>query len=150
LHRKEIVTTKWKVIAAFGVLTAVFLAGFVPQFLEKRRVTAELQDVRTRLSTAQKQMAIDEVRNLAGLILLHASHQNYGTAREYSTQYFNKLRELADQSESATLKSSASELLQSRDSITSGLAQGTSSVVSELQVLLAATYSLPDAEGNLH
>jgi hypothetical protein len=143
------VTTKWKVIAAFVVITAAFLAGFVPQFLEKRRVTAELQDVRTRLSTAQKQMAIDEVRNLAGLILLHASHHNYGTAREYSTQYFNKLRELADQSESATLKSSASELLQSRDSITSGLAQGTSSVVSELQVLLAATYSLPDAEGKL-
>jgi hypothetical protein len=139
------VTTKWKIITAFIAVIAVFLLGFVPQFLAKRRVTAELEDVRARLSIAQEQMAIDEVRKLAGWTLLEASRQNYGTAREYSTQYFNKLRELADTSGSATLKNSVTELLKSRDSITSGLAQGTASVVSELQTLLSATYSLPEA-----
>jgi len=142
------VTTKWKIIVAFVAIITVFLLGFVPQFLGKRRVTAELEDVRAKLSIAQEQMAIDDVRKLAGWMLLEASRQNYGTAREYSTQYFNKLRELADTSEAAPLRSPASELLKSRDSITSGLAQGTSSVVSELQTLVMATYSLPDAHGN--
>jgi hypothetical protein len=142
------VRTKWTILAALILAITVFLLGFVPQFIEKRRLRTELEATRGRLSVAQQQMDIDEVRNLAGWILLETSRQNYGTAREHSTRYFNKLRELADKSESATLKTSVSELLQSRDSITSGLAQGSSSIIPELQTLLAATYNLPDAESN--
>jgi hypothetical protein len=128
------------------MILAVFLVGFVPQFLAKRRLQNELEDTRTQLSTAQLQIEIDRSRNLAGRMLLEASRQNYGTAGTHSTEFFNKLRQLANETRNPSLQTSLSELLEERDSVTSGLAQGNSSVIPELQSLLQRTYNIPDAE----
>jgi hypothetical protein len=138
--------SKWKVIVSAAVVLAVFLAGFVPQFLDKRRLRAELEDTRTRLSTAQFQIRVDEIRSLAGRMLLEASRQNYGTASTHSTEYFNKVRELAGETENASLKTALSALLDARDSISSGLAQGKPTIIPELQSLLQRTYDVPRAE----
>jgi hypothetical protein len=127
-------------------MVVVFLIGFLPPFLQKRRVQNDLEDVRARLALAQQQNAIDEIRTLAGRILLEASRQNYGTAREHSTVLFNKVRDLAEKSGNASLKASLLELLNSRDSVTSGLSQGNALVIPELQSLLGDTYDLPNAE----
>jgi hypothetical protein len=137
--------TKWKIIVGAIVVVLVFLGGFVPQFLDKRRIRTELADTRTTLATAQRQIAIDEIRELAGRMLLEASRKNFGIAREHSTEYFNKLREMLDKPENAAARTSLAELLNLRDSITSSLAQGNASVLSELQLLMEKTYNLPDA-----
>ena len=137
---------RWKVIASAAVVLAVFLAGFIPQFLDKRRLETELEDARTKLSTAQLQIEIDEIRSLAGRILLESSQQNYGTAATHSTEYFNKVRDLAGKTENASLKTALSALLDTRDSISSGLAQGKPTITAELQALLQRTYDVPDAE----
>jgi hypothetical protein len=139
-------TSQWKIIAGAGVILFVFLTGFVPQFMGRRRLNAELEDTRTRLSTAQLQIEIDELRSLAGRMLLEASHQNYGTAATHSTEYFNKVGELAGVTENVPLKTALSTLLARRDSINSGLAQGQPAIVPELQSLLQQTYDLPSAE----
>jgi len=139
------VDAKWKLIAGAVVIAVVFLIGFVPQFLEKRRLEVELEAANARLATAQLQIVIDDLRELSGRMLLEASRQNYGTAREHSTAYFDKLRELADKSSESALKASLLDLLNSRDSITSGLAQVSKSINSDLQSLLERTYNLPDA-----
>jgi hypothetical protein len=143
-------SAKSKTIAAVSVIILVFLAGFVPQFLDKRRVQTELDDTRTKLSTAQRQIAIDEIRRLAGSMLLEASRQNYGTAREHSTEYFNRVSEMADKPENFALRNSLAELLNLRDSVTSNLAQANASVLSELQSLMEKTYNLPDARDATH
>ena len=135
---------KWKVIAGAAVVLAVFLAGFVPQFLDKRRLMTELEDTRTTLSTAQLQIEIDEIRSLAGRMLLEASRQNYGAASTHSTEYFNKVRDLAGETENASLKTALSALLDVRDSISSGLAQGKPTIIPELQSLLQRTYDVPN------
>ena len=106
---------KWKIIVGAAVIVGIFLLGFVPQFLEKRRLQAQLDDTRLRLSTAERQIDIDEIRSLAGRMLLEASRQNYGTAGEFSTSYFNKVRELAEKSDDSSLKTSLLQLLNSRD-----------------------------------
>ena len=137
--------SKWKVIASAAVVLAVFLAGFVPQFLDKRRLKAELEDTRTSLSTAQFQIRIDEIRSLAGRMLLEASQQNYGTAATHSTEYFNKVRELASETEDTSVKTALSALLDARDSINSGLAQGKPTIIPNLQSLLQRTYDVPEA-----
>jgi hypothetical protein len=140
-------STKWKTIAGAIVVVLVFLAGFLPQFLDKRRLRAELENTRTELSIAQRQIGIDEIRRSAGRMLLEASRKNFGTAGEHSTEYFNKLREMVAKEEHAAATDSFTELLSLRDSITTSLAQGNASVVSELQSLLEKTYNLPNASG---
>jgi hypothetical protein len=77
-------------------------------------------------------------------MLLEATRQNYATAREYSTQYFDRLRELTEKANDAPLKAALMELLNTRDSITGALAQGNPSIVSELQLLLERTDNVPD------
>jgi hypothetical protein len=143
---EDIVSAKSKSIAVGAAALAVFLVGFFPQFLEKRRLRTELAETQAWLSVAQRQTAIDELRRLAGRMLLEATRLNYGTAREHSTAYFNKLRELADKPDYASMNTSLRELLNSRDAITGGLAQANPSIISELQSLLERTYNLPDAE----
>jgi hypothetical protein len=52
---------------------------------------------------------------------------------------------MLDKPENAAARTSLAELLNLRDSITSSLAQGNASVLSELQLLMEKTYNLPDA-----
>jgi hypothetical protein len=58
---------------------------------------------------------------------------------------FNHLRELADKAQDASLKSSILSLMETRDSITSGLAQGSPSIIPEIQALMQRMYELPGA-----
>jgi hypothetical protein len=127
-------------------MLAVFLAGFVPQFVSRRQLQNELDDVRARLSTARLQIEVDHLRTLAGRMLLETWRQNYGVAAMHSTEYFNKVRELAGTAEARSLRPSLSALLDARDSITSGLAQGNPMIVAELQSLLQITYDLPNPD----
>jgi hypothetical protein len=140
------VNTKAKIIGGGIVIVAVFLSGYVPQFLDKRRVQAELDDAQVRLSGAHRQIELDEIRRLAGKMLLEASRKNFGTAGEHSTEFFNRVRDLVDNPENASWKSSLMDLLTLRDSITSRLAQGDPSITTELQSLLEQTYKLADAQ----
>jgi hypothetical protein len=141
-----VLNTRWKIIGSSALVLAVFLTGFVPQFVSKRRLQNELEDIRVRLSTARLQIEIDQLRTLAGRMLLETSRQNYGIAATHSTEYFNKARELADNADDQSLRSALSALLDARDSITSGLAQGNSAIMLELQSLLLRTYDLPNAD----
>ncbi len=139
---------KWKLIAGAVVVLALFLSGFVPQFLGKRRLETELRNTRLLLATAETQIEIDEIRSLAGRMLLEASRQNYGTASTHSTEYFNKVRNLAGEAENPALKTALSGLLDARDSINSGLAQGKPTIIPELQSLLQRTYDVPNTRSN--
>jgi hypothetical protein len=105
-----------------------------------------MEDIRDRLAIARLQIEIDQLRTLAGRMLLETSRQNYGIAAAHSTEYFNKARELAAKADDQSLRSALSALLDARDSITSGLAQGNSVIVPELQSLLQRTYDIPNAE----
>jgi hypothetical protein len=144
-HEQESsVSLKVKMVLAVCVVGASFLAGFVPKFLEVRQLRAQLADTRTSLSDADLQRNINEIRILAGRILLEASRQNYGTAAGYSTDYFDRVRELRERTENPQTQTALAELVSQRDSITSGLAQADAAVISALQMLVEKTYNLPD------
>jgi hypothetical protein len=134
-------------IIALALLIAIvaFLVGFVPQFLENRRLRSEIETNQAGVNQLRTQAEVEAIRNLAGKTLLQTLRQNYGNAAELSTQYFNKVQELMRKTENPALQSSLSELMKMRDSITSGLAQGNPTTLSELQALLQRSYELPDA-----
>ena len=125
-------TAKHKVVTGLVIVVLSFLLGFVPQYLEKRQIQSELA-----ISTERLQMS--ELRDLAGMMLLEGLRQNYGTARDYSSQYFEKLRQASEQVENSTLKTSLQELLASRDAVTAALSTADPASASQLQTIFANT-----------
>lgn len=107
-------TRMQKIATALTVLALAFLLGFVPQYLQKRQAQREL-------AVSIEKLKLSELRDLAGLMLLESLRQNYGDARDYSSQYFDKLREISEGVNNPTLKMSLQKLLNDRDRVTAAL-----------------------------
>jgi hypothetical protein len=125
-------TTKTKLIAGLLILLAAFLIGFVPQYMGKVRL-------RDELLTSRLDLRMAELRDLCGMMLLEVQGQNYGLAREFSTQYFEKVRQVAEDVPDP-LGQPLRELLTSRDSLNALLAQADPASSSHIQMLCRRTY----------
>ena len=132
-------TAKQKTVVGLVILVLVFLLGFMPQYLEKRQLQREL-------AISIEKLKLSELRDLAGLMLLEGLRQNYGVARDYSSQYFDKLREISEQAENSTLKAALQELLSSRDAVTAALSKADPASASQLQAIFAKTQTATKAQ----
>jgi hypothetical protein len=128
-----------KTFTGLVILVLVFLSGFVPQYLEKRQIQNEL-------AISTEKLRVSELRDLAGMMMLEALRQNYGVARDYSSQYFEKLRETSEQVNNAALKASLQELLSSRDAIIASLSKADPASASQLQAIFAKTQAATKAQ----
>ena len=115
-----------KIIVAAVALIAVFLVGFVPQYAKAVRLESELRQSRQEAAGA-------EIRDLIGLAYVQASQKNYGLAAETSSRFFNRVRELANQTPDANRRKAL------RDKITAELAKGDAAVMGDLQELFVKT-----------
>ena len=120
-----------KLVAAIA-LVAVFLVGFVPQYLKASRLDKELRQSRQENAGAQ-------LRDLIGLAYIQANQKNYGLAAETTSRFFSRARELADQTKDASSRKALEDLLVLRDKITAELAKGDAAVVGDLQELFSKT-----------
>jgi hypothetical protein len=121
-----------KIIVAAVALIAVFLAGFVPEYMKAKRLESELRQSRQDAAGA-------EMRDLIGLAYLQASQKNYGLAAETCSRFFNRLREVANQTPDANRRKAQENLLVLRDKITAELAKGDAAAVGDLQQLFIKT-----------
>jgi hypothetical protein len=135
----EDMTAKHKTVTGLVILVVVFLLGFVPQYLEKRQIQSEI-------AISSEKLKMSELRDLAGMMLLEVLRQNYGVARDYSSQYFDKLRNTSEQVENSTLKTSLQELLNSRDTVTAALSKADPDSASQLQAMFAKTQAATKAQ----
>jgi len=115
-----------KIIVAAVALIAVFLVGFVPQYVKAIRLESELRQSRQDAAGAA-------MRDLIGLAYVQASQKNYGLAAETSSRFFNRVRELANQTPDANRRKAL------RDKITAELAKGDAAVMGDLQELFVKT-----------
>ena len=134
-------TTKTKVIAGLLILLATFLIGFVPQYMDKVRLRNELRTSGERAVSLGLDLRMAELRDLCGMMLLEVQGQNYGLAREFSTQYFEKVREVAEDV-TEPRGQSLRELLTSRDSLNAFLARTDVASSSEIQTLCRRTFEV--------
>jgi hypothetical protein len=116
----------------FVLLIVVFLAGFLPQYVNAKRLENKL-----RAATQEKRLA--ELRDLAGLAYLQASQKDYGLAAGTSSRFFDRTRELASQTPNSSRGKSLQDLLNARDKVTAQLAKGDPGVLTELQTLFVRT-----------
>lgn len=119
---------KNKTIVAAIALIAVFLVGFVPQYVKVNRLENELRQSRQEATGA-------ELRDLIGFAYVQAIQKNYGLAAETSSRFFNRVREVANQTQDANRRKGLEDLLALRDSVTAALAKGDAAVMGDLHQL---------------
>jgi len=121
-----------KAIIVAIVLVVVFLIGFVPQYLKVNNLEADLRQARQANTSA-------ELRDLAGLAYFQANQKNYGIAAGTAQRFFNRVREVANQTPDANARKSYEDLLITRDKITAELAKGDPAAMGDLQELFVKT-----------
>ncbi len=124
------------------LLVAVFLVGFLPPFLEARRVRDELGDSGERVASLELDLRMAELRDLSGMMLLEALRQNYGLARDHSSAYFERLQELVTDNPDLSTTADLRGLLGNRDSITAIIAQNDPATLTEIQELYLRTHEV--------
>jgi hypothetical protein len=87
------------------------------------------------LRQSRQEAAGAELRDLIGFAYVQASQKNYGLAAETSSRFFNRVREVANQTQDANRRKSLEDLLALRDSVTAALAKGDAAVMGDLQQL---------------
>jgi hypothetical protein len=127
---------KNRIVIAAIVLVLVFLAGFVPQYARARRLDNELRQAREGNAAAQ-------VRDLIALAYVQANQLNYGLAADTVARFFNRTRELANQTEDPAVRKSLEDLLTVRDKVIGELAKGDAAVMADLRDLFMKTRQTP-------
>lgn len=130
--QKEEVRLKNRTIVVAVLLVVVFLAGFLPSYVKANRLENELREARREHSLAQ-------LRDLAGMAYFHASQKDYGLAAGTTTRFFDRTREVANQTPDSNARKPLQDLLSLRDPITAELAKGDPGVLSDLQALFVKT-----------
>src|ERR1700730_9161954 len=120
------------IIVAGALVIVAFLAGFLPSYAKGKRLENDLRQARQENRMAQ-------LRDLAGLAYLQASQKNYGLAASTSARFFERTREVANQTPHASSRQALEDLLSGRDKITSELAKGDPGVLNDLQTLFVKT-----------
>jgi hypothetical protein len=131
---------KNKAIVIAVALVAVFLLGFVPQYIKANRLDSELRRSREAYAGA-------DLRDLIGLAYLQANQKNYGLATETSVRFFSRAAENANQTQDATRRKAIEDLLAPRDRITAELAKGDAAVIGDLQDLFIKTRAATQGAG---
>ncbi len=114
----------WVVLLVVGLLV-----GFVPQYLKARRLDEELSSCTAKAGLAQ-------ARQSGALTYIAATQLNYGVAAGYAQIFFADAQKLQGTTSDASLRDLLTQILSSRDKITSDLAKGSSDVIGELQPLV--------------
>src|ERR1017187_4208383 len=123
---------KNKVIGAAIAVVAVFLIGFLPEYVKASRLENELRQSRQESAGAQ-------LWDLIGLAYVQARQKNFGLAAETSSRFFGRAREMANQSQGADGRKALEDLLALRDKVTAELAKGEPAVIGDLQELFVKT-----------
>jgi hypothetical protein len=114
-----------KVAVAAGILIAVFALGYIPSCVSAR--SAEERNVRL-----QQNLRLSDLQGHLGMASYEANRNNYASAAQQSTEFFNGLREIISNIDDATLKQSLEKVLARRDEITTNLAQADPAVKEKL------------------
>src|SRR5262249_24460150 len=129
--------TVWVILLLGG-----FLLGFVPEYLKNRALQAELQNPQKTIDALKLQVQLGDIRDLASLTLLELSRQNYGLARDYLGQYYNKLKEAVDTVQDAGLKKALEELANTQESLISASAGANQNSLTAMQPIVAKTFQV--------
>jgi hypothetical protein len=122
-----------------GILIAVFLAGYVPSCTSARQA----QQQQARL---ESQLALSRLQGQLGMASYEANRNNYASAAQLSTDFFNGLREAAGRTNDEALRQKLQALGARRDEVTANLAEPNPAVKEKLQQMYADLFQITSAQ----
>jgi hypothetical protein len=120
------------VIVVAALIVVAFLLGFIPQYVKAHNLENELR-------AAQQANAGAELRDLIAQAYVQANQKNFGLAGGTASRYFNRARDVANQTRNPAEKSALESVLTMRDKVTAELAKGDPAVIGDLQDLFTRT-----------
>jgi len=124
------------------LLIGGFLLGFVPEYVKNRDLRLQLQNPQKTIDSLKLQVQMGELRDAASLMLIEISRQNYGLARDYSTQFYGKVNDAIDTVQGPELKKSLQELATTRDSLTANLSAANPASLTASQLIALKTFEV--------
>jgi hypothetical protein len=121
-----------RIILLAAALVAIFLLGFVPQYIRANRLDSDLRQSREAYAGA-------DLRDLIGLAYLQANQKNYGLAGETTGRFFNRVHAVANQTQDGARRKALGDLLTPRDQVTAQLAKGDAGAIGVLEDLFIKT-----------
>src|SRR5262249_18240282 len=135
-------TMRGRIIFWLILFVGVFLLGFVPEYVKNRDLRSQLENPRKTIEALNLQLQLSELRDLASLMLIEISRQNYGLARDYAGRYYSRLNEVIIEVQDQDLKKSLQELATTRDSMTEALAAATPAALTAAQPIVLKTFDV--------
>jgi hypothetical protein len=114
-----------KLALAAAALIAFFLLGYIPASMSAR-------SSQERNSQLEYDLSLADLRGQIGMASYEANQNNYASAAQRSTGFFNGLREVIDHTSDQTLKQDLERILARRDEITANLAAANPAVKEKL------------------
>ena len=124
------------------LLIGGFLLGFAPEYLRNRDLHAQLENPQKTIDALKLQLQMSDLRDTASLMVLELSRQNYGLARDYSGQFYGKLKDLTDMAQDPALKKSLEDLSATRETLTAQLATANPAALTSSQPLVLKTFEV--------
>ena len=133
-------------VLVIGLLAGVFSLYSRNGSLEEElsRINERLEETEDELRQSRFQLRLGELRDLASRLYWQVNRNNYDTAGEISTDYFDSLRRLSDSIPGSDLATSLEELLAQRDEITARLARADSAVAGLVEQLFVQTHNVTE------
>ena len=121
------------------VLIAVFLLGYLPATMNSQRAQVQRSDLEYKLRLA-------ELRSQLGMSSYEANRNNFANAAQFSSEFFDGLRNIVDATRDETLKQKLQAVLSRRDEITTNLAEANPVVKEKLSQMYADFYYATTAQ----
>jgi hypothetical protein len=110
-----------KFLTILILLLAAYLAGLLPAYVERRTLSSQIEALQTRLSDTQAKLEMASLRNDLAMILVDVEQNNFGVARDRSTLFFDRLRQVIPSVSDEQVRQHLSAMLGQRDAVTSDL-----------------------------
>ena len=106
------------------------------------KVTEQNSQLQQNLALTEKRLRLAELRGQMGIMSYEANRNNYAEASKFSTEFFNGLREMLNDTNDEVLKQKLSAIVARRDEITTNMAQADSSVKEKLAQMFADLFKM--------
>jgi hypothetical protein len=118
-----------------GILIAVFFLGYIPSCISARSA----EEVSGRI---EQKLKLSEMLSRLGMASYEANRNNYASAAQMSTEFFNTMKQMADATTDDALKQKLLVLGVRRDEITTNLAQADPAVKEKLAQMYSDLFQI--------
>jgi hypothetical protein len=127
-----------KVGIAASLLIMAFLIGYVPSAISSR--TTQQQN-----AELERKLKVTELGSQLAMASYEAGRNNYANAIQFSSRFFDGLREIISETRDQALKQKLQAMLGRRDEITANMAQVDQSVKEKLAQMYAEYFEATQA-----